>query len=101
MDNKDSYRTKIREQLDLWKKELKKLKQDTETTGAEVMKNLPDQIKILEKKIEEGTAKLNELVDTNEEAFVALREGIDSAWKSLSSGFSEAKEKFKWEKEKE
>jgi len=101
MTTKDKYRKKIQEQLARWKEELKELKQEAQEAGVEVMKNLPDQIKILEKKIEEGSAKLNELVDTNEEAFVALREGFDSAWKSLASGFSEAKEKFKWEKEEE
>ncbi len=101
MENKESYRKKMQEQLDLWKEEVKKLKKQAEIAGAEAMKNLPDQIKILEQKIKEGSARLKELVDTNEEAFEALREGFDSAWEALSSGVSEARSKFKWEKEQD
>jgi DNA-binding ferritin-like protein len=99
MDNKESYRQKMQDQLDLWKEELKKLKAQAQSAGAETMKNLPEQMKVLENKIEEGAEKLKELVNANEEAFEALREGMDSAWEALASGFSDAKTKFKWKKE--
>jgi flagellar biosynthesis chaperone FliJ len=101
VENKDSYRQKMQEQLDVWKEEKKKLRAQAQTAGSEAVKNVPDQIRVLEQKIKEGSAKLKELVDTNEEAFEALREGFDTAWGALSSGFSEAKSKFKWEKDKD
>ena len=101
MDSKDSYRQKMQEQLEQWKEDLINIKAQAQTAGSEAVKNIPDQIKILEQKIKEGSAKLKEIVDTNEEAFEALKEGLDSAWEALSSGFCEAKSKFRWEKEKD
>ncbi len=99
MEKKEIYLNKVQEQLSEWKEELKVLHKQAETAGAEIAKGLPEQINILEQKIKEGSAKLKEVVDTNEEAFEALREGIDSAWKALSSGFEEARSKFRREKD--
>lgn len=101
MDNKERYRQKILEQLDQWISELKELRKKAEIAGAEAIENLPEHIKFLESKIEEGTARLRELAEMNEEAWEPLKEGFDSAWKSLSEGFKEAAIKFKWEKEKD
>ncbi|HSW35046.1 MAG TPA: hypothetical protein VLH18_00395 [Candidatus Limnocylindrales bacterium] len=100
MDNKESYRRKMQEQLDEWIAELDKLRKKAESAGADAVKNLPEQLKVLENKIEEGAEKIKELAEMNEEAFESLRAGFDSAWQSLSAGFKEAKTKFKWEKEK-
>jgi uncharacterized protein YaaN involved in tellurite resistance len=101
MDNLEKCRQKIQEQVDKWIAELERLRMKAEVEGAETIKNLPEYIKTLEIKIEEGSAKLKELAEINEEAWEPLREGIESAWKSLAEGFTEAAEKFKWEKEKE
>ena len=101
MDNKERYRRKIQEQLGEWIAELDKLRKKAEVVGAEAIENLPGHIKVLESKIEEGTAKLKELAEMNEEAWEPLKEGFDSAWKYLAEGFKEAALKFKWEKEKD
>lgn len=100
MDNKEKYRRKMQEQLDQWKADLERLKQEAAVVKKKAVENLPEQITELEQKIEEGTARLKVLAETNEESWEALKGGFDEAWKSLSTGFREAKEKFKWEKEK-
>jgi len=101
MDSKERYRQKIQKQLDQWIAELDKLRKKAEDAGAEAIENLPEHIKVLESKIEEGTTRLKELAEMNEEAWEPLREGFDSAWKAISEGFKEAAVKFKWEKEKD
>lgn len=101
MTDKESYRAYLQEQLDGWVEEVNALRKKAGTAGSEAMKNMPEQIKILEKKIDEGTAKLKELAETNEDAWESLKDGFQSAWKSLSAGFKDAATKFKWEKDKD
>lgn len=99
MEDKESYCRYLRGQLDQWVAEVKELKEKAKAAGAEVAKNLPEDIKDLENKIEEGTAKLKEVAEMNEESWEVLRDGFDSAWKSLAAGFKEAARQFKWDKE--
>jgi len=101
MDNLENYRCKIKEQVDKWVLELEELKEKAEKVGTETARDLPEQIKKLEGKIDEGTAKLKELAEANEESWESIKTGFDSAWKSLSSGFKEAAENFKWEIDKD
>ncbi|MDW7739051.1 MAG: coiled coil domain-containing protein [Bacillota bacterium] len=101
MEDKDSYRKYLQKQLEGWVEEVKDLKKKAGAAGAEAFKNMPEQIKVLEKKIEEGTQKLKELAETNEESWESLKDGFESAWKSLSAGFKEAADKFKWEKDED
>ena len=99
MENKESYSQYLQEQLNEWVKELNQLKEKAEHYGAKAYKNLPEQIKFLETKIDEGTVKIKEIAEMNEESWEALKNGIDSAWESLSAGFKEATAKFKWDRE--
>jgi predicted nuclease with TOPRIM domain len=101
MADKEKIRRAIKEQVDEWASELNELRKKAGTAGSEAVKNLPEKIKILEIKIEEGTARLKELAETNEESWDALKDGFESAWESLSGGVKEAAAKFKWEKDKE
>ena len=100
MESKESYSKYLREQLEGWVAEVDELRKKAGSIGDEAVKNLPEQIKILESKIDEGREKLKELAETNEESWESLKGGFESAWKSLSAGFKEAGEKFKWEKDK-
>ncbi|MDY6826501.1 MAG: coiled coil domain-containing protein [Bacillota bacterium] len=100
MESKEEYRQKLEKQLNEWVKELDKLGSKAEEAGTEAMKKLPEKMAILDKKIEEGRAKLKELGEMNEDSLESLREGFDASWKSLKKGFKEAAEQFKWEKEK-
>ena len=101
MDNLENYRRKIKKQVDTWASELEELKEKAEKVGTETARDLPERIKKLEGKIDEGTAKLKELAEANEESWESIKTRFDSAWKSLSSGFKEAAENFKWEIDKD
>ncbi len=98
MNDKERYLEYLQEQLDQWLAEVKELKEKARVGGSRAMKNLPDQIKVLECKVEEGSRKIKEIADANEESWESLKEGFDGAWKSLSAGFKDAAAKFKWEK---
>lgn len=100
-NNKESYRRKMQEQVNEWIAELDRLRKKAETAGAEKIKNLPEQIKVLEGKIEEGRAKIKELAEMNEDSWESLKDGFETAWKALSAGVKDAAIKFKWEKEKD
>ncbi len=101
MENKEHYRRKLQKQLDEWKVDLEKLRGKAEAAGGEARKNLLEQVKVLESKIEEGTGRVKELAEMNEESWEALKEGFEKAWKALSEGFRDAKEKFQWKKEED
>lgn len=98
MSDKESYLKYLQEQLDQWIAELNVLREKAKVAGSKTIENMPDQIKILESKIEEGKKKVKEVADANEESWESLKEGFDGAWKSLSAGFKDAAAKFKWEK---
>ncbi len=53
------------------------------------------QIDSIESKIEEGDAKLAELAEASNDAWDSVKEGVESAWSSLKSVFSDAASKFK------
>jgi flagellar biosynthesis chaperone FliJ len=98
MSDKESYLEYLQEQLDQWLAEVKELKEKAKVGGSRAMENMPDQIKVLERKVEEGRKKIKEIADANEESWESLKEGFDGAWESLSAGFKDAAAKFKWEK---
>ena len=98
MSDKESYLEYLREQLDLWLEEVKELKEKAKVSGSRAIDNLPEQIKVLESKIEEGEKKVREVADANEESWESLKEGFNGAWESLASGFKDAAAKFRWEK---
>ncbi len=98
MSDKESYLEYLQEQLDQWLEEVKELKEKAKVGGSRAKENLPDQIKVLERKVEEGMRKMKEIAEANEESWESLKEGFDGAWGSLSAGFKDAATKFKWEK---
>ncbi len=90
MDNSENCHRKIQEQVDNWFSELEKLREKVETAGTEAAKDLPEQVKKLEGKIDEGTEKLKERSEVNKESWESIKSGFDSAWEFNSSGFKEA-----------
>ncbi len=79
---------KVQAQLDEWKVELDKLKAKASEAGSEAQVILNKHIDTLEVKIKDGTKKLANVADVTDEAWDEVKEGVESAWKTLKSAFN-------------
>lgn len=95
MSNKELYQQKLQAQLDEWKLELERLKAQAARTSAEAKLEMSQQVETLERQIEKGKVKLSELAKASDEAWEAVKEGVEASWVSLRTAFSEAAAKFK------
>ncbi len=95
MNEKELYRQKMQAQLDEWKAEVDKLKAQTAGASADAQLELNKLIEGLEGKIEEGKTRLAELANASEDAWESIKAGVESAWDSITSAFSDAAAKFK------
>ena len=95
MNDKELYQQKKQAQLDEWEAEVEKLKAQASEASADTQIELNKQIDTLEAKIEEGKSKLSELSGASNDAWESIKEGMESAWVSITSAFSEAAAKFK------
>jgi septal ring factor EnvC (AmiA/AmiB activator) len=95
MNERELYQQKKQAQLDGWQAEVEKLKAKASEASANAQLELNNQIEALEGKMEEGKAKLAELADASEAARESIKEGVESAWNSMKSAFSDATAKFK------
>ncbi len=94
MDEKKLYEQKLQAQLDEWRAEIDKLKAKANSASADAQLELSRQIEDLEVRLEEGSNRLSELSQASGEAWVKLREGLESAWDSLSTAMAEASSKY-------
>jgi len=95
MSDKELYQQKRQAQLDEWEAEVDKLKARASGASADAQLELNKQIDGLEGKIEQGKAKLAEIEGASEDAWESIKEGVDGAWDSMKSAFSDAAAKFK------
>lgn len=95
MNDRQLYQQKMQARLDEWKADLDKLKAKASGASADVQLDMNQQISVLERRIDEGKAKLSELAGASEDAWESIKEGVESAWDSLKSGATDAAAKFK------
>ncbi len=95
MSEKELYQQKMQAQLDEWSAEVDKLKAKASGASADAQLKLNKEIEELEGKIEQGKANLAEIADTSEDAWGSIKKGVESAWDSMKSSFSDAAAKFK------
>ncbi len=95
INDKELYQQKKQAQLDEWKAEIDKLKAKADMASADTQIKINAQIKTLEHKLDEGNAKLSELTKATGEAYDSVKTGVESAWDTLASAFSDASTKFK------
>ncbi len=84
MNKKELYQQKKQAQLDEWKADVNTLKAKASGASANTQLELNKQIEALEGKIEQGKAKLAEIVEASE-----------NAWDAMKTAFSDASAKFK------
>lgn len=95
MSDRELYQQKLQAQLDEWKAELDKLKAKVAGASADAQLKMNQQVALLESKIDEGKTKLSELAEASSDAWASVKNGVESAWESMRSAFSDAASKFK------
>ena len=95
MNDKQLYHQKKEAQLNEWKADIDKIKAKASIASADVQIEMNHQIDALERKINEGKTKLSELADAADDMYESGKTGVESAWDSLKSTFSDAASKFK------
>lgn len=95
MNDKELYLQKLQARIDAWKADVDKLKAKASGASADVQLDMNQQIKELERRIEDGKAKLSELAGAGEDAWESIKDGVESAWDSLKSAATDAAAKFK------
>lgn len=95
MNDKELYQQKMQARLDELKADVDKLKAKASGASADVQLDINRQIEVLERKIDEGKAKLSELAGAGEDAWESIKDGVESAWDSLKSAATDAASKFK------
>lgn len=95
MNDKELYQQKKEAQLDEWKAQIDMLKARILMARADTQIEMNKQVKALESKIDEGKSKLSELAKAADDAYESMKTGVESAWDSLKTAFSDATSKFK------
>ena len=95
MNDKELYMQKLQARIDEWRADADKLKAKASGASADVQLDINKQVRVLERNIEEGKAKLAELAATSEDAWESIKDGVESAWDSLRSAATDAVAKFK------
>jgi hypothetical protein len=98
METKDSYAKKMKAKLEdlnyRWNIERNKLEAQAQHAKVEVKKKFEEQLKTLQENREKMSRKL-ELIDTaGEDAWKDIKEGVDTAWKSLNEAIKKARSHF-------
>ncbi|MBU0730461.1 MAG: hypothetical protein KKE17_08870 [Proteobacteria bacterium] len=93
---KESYKDKIKAELDDFNAKLKDLKKSTGKMIGKTKEEALTEIKRLEEKSEkEIKEKLQDLSEAGEDAWQSVRKGIDSSWEELKKGAQKVLSKFK------
>lgn len=95
MQDKELYEQKMQARLDESKAQVDKLKAKASGASADAQLDINRQIRVLERNIEEGKAKLSEIAAAGEDAWESIRDGVESAWDALKSGVTDAAAKLK------
>lgn len=95
MNDKQLYHQKKEAQLQEWKANIDTIKAKALIASADVQIEMNHQIDDLEKKIEEGKTKLSDLADAADDMYESMKTGVESAWDTLKSTFTDAASKFK------
>lgn len=93
MDYKKLYQQKKQAQLDEWKADIDRLKAKTTIASADAKIKINEYIKTLEHKLDEANSKLSELKKSTGDTYESVKAGVESAWDSFASAFSDSRKK--------
>jgi hypothetical protein len=83
MQNRKLYQQKAQAQLDEWRADFDKLKARASGASADRQLDISRNLKVLERKIEEGRGKLSEISRYSEDSWESASETVRSAWDSI------------------
>ena len=94
MNDKELYMRKLQARIDEWKADVDKFKAKASGASADVQLDMNQQVRVLERRIEDGKARLSELAEAGEDGWESIKDGIESAWDSLKSAATDASARF-------
>lgn len=94
MSKKSAYQEKLEAQLHEWDAKIDVLKAKAEKSNASAKAQHKEMIEDLKKKRAAAKDKLQELQRAGEDAWEALKDGVEKSWTELGSALESAKEKF-------
>ena len=83
MQNRKLYQRKAKAQLVQWRADLDKLKARAVGASADRQLEINRNLKVLERKIEEGRSKLSEISRYGEDSWESAGKTVRSAWESI------------------
>ena len=95
MSTKEAYKQKIEAELELAQAKLAELKAQAKSSTADARVEYAKQLDHLEQGVEATKAKLKELGEAGEDAWEHLKDGVESAWGTLSAAVRDTAAKFK------
>jgi uncharacterized coiled-coil DUF342 family protein len=95
MNMKESYRQKLKAQLDQWSAEIDKIKARADKADADVKLEYSEQIEDLRVKQQAAKEKLAGLLSASDDAWEDLKAGVESAWLTLGEAIDRAAARIK------
>lgn len=94
MSKKEAYQQKLQAQLAGWRADIDKLKAKADEAGADAKIKLNRQAEDLQSKLDAAESKLDELGDASEDAWEAMKSGVENSFHEAGEGFKAAAAKF-------
>ena len=95
MDTKEAFKQKIEADIELAQAKLAELKAQAKSSAADARIKYAMHVEELEHKLEATKAKLKELGEASEDGWERLKDGVESAWSSMSTAVRDTVAKFK------
>lgn len=95
MNDKERLKQTYQTQLDEWSKDIAHLRARADEARIEARAEMHKRIDELDIKLQEAVTTFAQLAQASDEAWGAVLKGVESAWKSIKTSFSEAVAKFK------
>jgi flagellar motility protein MotE (MotC chaperone) len=95
MSTKEAYKQKMEAELELAQAKLAEFRAQAKSSAADMRIKHSKQVDELEQKVDATKAKLKELGVAGDDAWEQLREGVESAWVTLSAAIQNAAAKLK------
>jgi len=95
MSLRDAYKKKAEAELELAQAQLAEFKAKVKGFAADTRVKYAEQVDHLEKAVDDAKHKLKELGEASEDVWEKLKDGVESALRSLSATLKDIADKFK------
>ena len=94
MSKRDEYVAKLKNKLDEWNADIDKLEAKAEVVKEEAKELYEEEVSVVRQHRDNIKLKVNELVESSDEAWEELKTGVEQAWEKLSEAIEKAHSKF-------